>query len=207
MNKKIDYYITLLVGFITGVFMIPTAFNLGLKEKFLLMLIPLVAPIVWIIGMWIANFTSRWIAAMNQFSKFLVIGFMNTALDFGILNLLSSASGVTTGLKVGEINIPGFTVAIINSYFWNKLWVFGNNKEKGSFFGQVPKFAIITTIGLILNSGIIILLTTFFPPPVFIREHTWLNISKALATVFTLFWNFFGYRLVVFKKEQDNLKN
>lgn len=70
---------------------------------------------------------------IDQFSKFLVVGFMNTAIDFGILNLLMWLTGVYKGQWIILLNATAFAVAVINSYLWNKYWTFRAKeaKEKG----------------------------------------------------------------------------
>lgn len=59
-----------------------------------------------------------------QLLRFGAIGVLNTALDFLILNFVSKTLGVDSGFKLGQINIAGFILAVIQSYFWNKYWAF-----------------------------------------------------------------------------------
>lgn len=197
MTSKTDYAITALVGFLVGVFAIPTLFNLGVRQPFLLAALPIVVPPVWIFGVWLGAFLSRWISFLAQFSKFAAVGFLNTAIDFGTLNLLSAATGVTAGLIIGGVNIPGFTIAVFNSYFWNKLWVF-KDREETNIFADLPKFLLITFIGLIINSGIIVIGTTYAAPAGGYAPNVWLNLVKVAATAISLVWNFVGYKFLVF---------
>jgi len=59
-----------------------------------------------------------------QLLRFGAIGVLNTALDFLILNFVSKTLGVDSGFKLGQINIAGFILAVIQSYYWNKYWAF-----------------------------------------------------------------------------------
>lgn len=190
------------VGFLTGVFAVPTAYNLGVRSKLILLALPLILPPFFALGVWIGKILGKKIAFLPQFSRFVAIGFLNTAIDFGVLNLLSSASGVTSGLIVGGINIPGFLIAVTNSYVWNKLWVFRNTDgtTKEGFFHDLPKFLAVTVLGVALNSGIVVLATTYINPIATSNASVWLNLAKAAATLLTLVWNFLGYKFVVFKK-------
>ena len=198
MITKNDYLIGALVGFLSGIAAIPTAFNVGVHSAAKLLALPWIGAVAFVIGIWIAALLSRSMPFFVQFSKFIAVGFLNTAIDFGVLNLLSRVSGVSAGLILGGVNIPGFVVAVSNSYFWNKFWVF-ENKNGGKLFDDLPKFLAVTLIGIFINSGIIILVTTYIPSMFGLNKALWLNLAKAGATVLTLIWNFSGYKLFVFR--------
>lgn len=204
ISKK-DYYIAAIVGTLTGIFAIPTLFHLGLRNPFVFLFSIAIISVLWPFGVWLGIFLSRWLPFMAQVGKFVAVGFLNTAIDFGVLNLLSFLSGVTAGFVVGGVNIPGFIVAVSNSYLWNKLWVFKSESEKGSparegLFHDFPIFFAVSAIGLLLNSGMVILITTFVSPPFAVGAEAWLNVAKVIATVVSLVWNFLGFKFLVFKK-------
>ncbi len=196
---KQDYTIGALVGFLAGVFVIPTAFNVGIKSPLILALLPLVIPPVFVFGVWFGKFLSRWIPFFAQFGKFAAVGFLSATIDFGILNILSNLTGITAGFIIGGVNVPGFSVAVVNGYLWNKLWVFQDRDPEG-LFHDFPKFLAVTTTGLFLNSGIVILITTYIPPLFLLGGAAWLNVAKVAATAVILVWNFAGYKFVVFRK-------
>lgn len=196
MSDRENYLIGALVGFLTGVFAVPTLVNLGVHSWPVLMLLPLGVSLLLALGVWFGNFFSRWLAFTAQLGKFAAVGFLNTAIDFGVLNLLSAATGVTSGFIIGGVNTPGFIVAVINSYFWNKFWVFRGREEAVRDF---PKFIAVSVAGLFLNSGIIVLLTTYVPVPSTFGSAAWLNFAKFFATVLVFAWNFLGYKFLVFR--------
>ena len=200
MIQKIDYSIAALVGFLTGIFLVPTAINLGFKSYVVLFLLPLVAPLLIVFGVWLGKFISRWLSVMSQVSKFAAVGISNTAIDFGILNLLSMATGITAGLQIGGVNVPGFVAAVINSYFWNQNWVFKGRESGEGALHDFPKFLAVSLVGLLINSGIIILGTSFSAGLGDFSAVTVLNISKVAATGVVLGWNFVGYKFLVFRK-------
>ena len=200
MIQKIDYSIAVLVGFLTGVFLVPTAINLGFKSYTVLFLLPIAIPVLFAVGIWLGGFLSRWLAIMRQFSKFAAVGFSNTAIDFGILNLLSMATGVTAGLQIGGVNVPGFVASVLNSYFWNQNWVFKGRESGEGVLHDFPKFLAVSVTGLLINSGIIILGTNFSGILGDFSAVTVLNISKVVATGVVLMWNFIGYKFLVFRK-------
>ena len=197
--KKIDYAIAALIGFFTGIFAVPTAYNLGVGNPIILMALPWITAVLWIVGIAIGDVFSRRIAFLAQFAKFVAVGFLNTAIDFGVLNLLSRLSGITAGLVIGGVNLPGFLVAVFNSYLWNKFWVF-RDRGPEPLFADFPKFFAITAIGVLINSGIVISLTTYVPVLFDLGSNQWLNAAKVAATIITLFWNFAGYKFIVFRQ-------
>ncbi|MBU1292201.1 GtrA family protein [Patescibacteria group bacterium] len=135
---------------------------------------------------------------IKQFSKFVVIGFINTALDFAILNLLMWWTGIYSGSWIILLNIVSFSIAVFNSYFWNKYWTFKDkDKIEAKEFSQ---FVIVTLIGLAINSSIIFGVTTLISPMFGLSPELWANLAKAAATGFSLIWNFAGYKFFVFKK-------
>jgi len=139
---------------------------------------------------------------VNQFSKFVVIGVMNTAIDFGVLNLLMWQTGIYKGKWIILLNAIAFAVAVINSYFWNKYWTFKAKEadEPGEVAKEFSQFIMVTLIGLAINSGIVFGVTTFIPPFFGLSPELWANLAKVAATGLSLIWNFIGYKFIVFKK-------
>jgi len=139
---------------------------------------------------------------MRQFSKFIVIGLMNTAIDFAILNLLMWSTGIYGGRWIILLNVISFTIAVINSYFWNKFWTFRAKEadEPAEVAKEFSQFIMVTLIGLVINSSIVFGITTFIPPFFGLSKEVWANLAKVVATGFSLIWNFVGYKFIVFKK-------
>lgn len=196
---KTDFYIAGFIGFFTGVFLIPTLAHVDIRNYALLLALPLVFPIVIAGGIWLGDFLARWFGFFRQVARFSAVGILNTAIDFGILNILSLTTGITHGLIIGGVNTPGFVVAVINSYFLNKLWVFKGG-DRDHLLYDFPKFLAVTLVGLAINSGIVIVGTTYISPLMGASPSVWLNIVKFFATFFSLLWNFLGFKYFVFKK-------
>jgi putative flippase GtrA len=62
-----------------------------------------------------------------QILRFVVIGGLNTALDFVILNAVAKSFGIISGWQLAAVNVASFTIAVIQSYLWNKTWAFGHD--------------------------------------------------------------------------------
>ena len=197
--QKSDLGYSFAIGLVVGLFLLPILVNTDLYSKLSapLLLVFLFAglPIIFTIGLAFAGFISKKIPLFWQFAKFAQVGVLNTAIDFGILNLLIFATGITSGLSIIPLNAISFSTAIINSFFWNEKWVFKAKKE-----ANFITFVIVTLIGLAINSGIVYAITTFVPPTFVDSQKLWANLAKVLATGISLVWNFTGYRLIVFKK-------
>ncbi|MFA4999486.1 MAG: GtrA family protein [Parcubacteria group bacterium] len=133
-----------------------------------------------------------------QFGKFAVVGLLNTAIDFGVLNLLIFVTGVREGITIFFLNGISFAIATANSYLWNKYWTFRDRESVRVF--QIGQFLVISAIGAVLNSGIVYLISTFVSPLFNLSPAVWVNMAKILATGVSFIWNFAGYKFVVFKK-------
>ncbi len=196
-----DYSLGALAGFLTGICLIPTAWNIGYHHAGILAALPFVGAIGIMFGVWLGGLLSGLLPVLFQISKFAAVGFLNTAINFGVLNLFSIITGVTGGLSAGGINIPGTLIAASNSYVWNKLWVFRKIDNKG-FFNDVPKFTLVTILGLLVNSVVIILFTSFISPKFGFDARVWLNIGKFIATILGVLVDFVGYKFLVFRRNK-----
>lgn len=137
--------------------------------------------------------------ALRQFTKFVVVGFVNTSLDFLVLNFEIFITGISQGPGMFAQNAVSFSVATINSYYLNKKWAFKDNSQKNQVH-KFSQFLIVSLIGLIINSSTIFLITSFISPIFNINPILWANLAKVIATGFSLIWNFVGYKFFVFKK-------
>ena len=130
MTKK-DFIIGVIVGILVGLLSLPTVLNLNLVMGIMgEILIPFILAVLTVVGLLTMSFLSKWLAVLWQIGKFIVIGGLNTFLDFGVLNFLMLSSGVATGAGYSGFKGISFIIAVVNSYFWNKYWVFESAGEK-----------------------------------------------------------------------------
>lgn len=192
-----DYQIAALMGVGTGIFLIPTLIAAGVPPMFA----PsgsIILPPLFMLGIWVGRLTERMLGFGGRFSKYAAAGFLSFSIDFGILNIVSSLTGVTDGTAIGWVNIPGFSIAVINAYLWNRMWVFPRI-EGEKIFARFFHFLFVGIVGITLNSTIVVLVTTYIVHPVALTEHQWLNIAKIIATGIVILWNFFGYKAIAFR--------
>lgn len=132
----------------------------------------------------------------NQAFWFSVIGGINTALDFIILFVLTSF-----GVKIFIANIFSTGTTFIISFLLNKKITFksvSNNKKE--LIREMVLFILVTLFGLWVIQNIVISTTMPIFENLLKNKRISLLLSKLIATIFSLIWNFILYKKVVFKK-------
>jgi len=196
LNSR-NLLLSVLAAFLTAIFLPPTlqqkgiAITASIPTYYIYVGYTLIATV----GMVVMNFLGKKLPILWQLAKFGLVGVLNTAIDFGILNFLSVLTSATAGTALIPIKIGSFSVALVNSYFWNKGWVFEGKKR-----ASPVTFAIVSALGIIINVGTVYALTTIIEAPGNISPSLWLNVANVGATGLSMVWNYLGYRLVVFKK-------
>jgi len=201
---KKDIIYSLICGELTSWFLIFIIKNPYIEEfralakmESLVWILPILFPIIFVLGALIGQAISKFVRVIFQIVKFLEVGVLNTFIDIGILNLLVWQTGITSGGWLAPLNTISFLFAATNSYYWNKFWTFKKKKEtKG---GEFLQFLLISVIGWGINTGIVVLGTTFLTPIAAFSAGAWVNIVKLAATFISMAWNFIGYKFIVFK--------
>lgn len=132
----------------------------------------------------------------NQAFWFSVIGGINTALDFIILFVLASF-----GVKIFIANIFSTGTTFIISFLMNKKVTFksvSNNKKE--LIREMVLFILVTLFGLWVIQNIVISTAMPIFENLLKNKRISLLLSKLIATIFSLIWNFILYKKVVFKK-------
>ncbi len=203
--KKKDFLMAAIAGFFTALFLLPVLKNIKiLPVGYAVAALIVGLPILWAFVLVIGRILARWLGWIYQFAKFGILGFLNTAIDFGVLNLLSLYTGLTSGFIIGGVNVPGFVIAATNSYFWNKFWVFAKERKEGEKvnYSDFLTFVIVVVSGAVINGGAVVLVSTYVSPLFNFSPGQWLNAAKISATVISLVWNFLGFKFFVFKSRE-----
>ena len=195
--RKSDIYAGLIIGIMVALLLPVIARNIDVSIPYERALI-LVFPILTLLGLYIARVLSRVVPVIYQVAKFALVGALNTAVDFGVANFLIIISGIAVGTEVIAFKGISFTVAVINSYFWNKFWTF--RKKEGGGFGEFSQFLVVSFVGLGINLGVAYLVINTLSPVGGMSDKQWANVGFLVATFVALAWNFFGYKFIVFKK-------
>lgn len=89
-----------------------------------------------------------------QVLRFGAIGVINTALDFIVLNFLSKLLGINAGNELGALNVVSFSLAVVQSYYWNKYWTFGSSAI--SLVNNVRRLILVGGVGSISVLAVLI---------------------------------------------------
>jgi len=203
MKNKKDILLALVIGEICGLLMFFIIKNLATENPALASLIPfanylpLAFPLLCALGMFIVGLLEGVMPSLYQVAKFVLVGGTNFLIDMGVLNILIFISGVSVGMTQSAFKATSFTVAVVNSYFWNKFWVFKRTRTEtaGKEFLQ---FVMVSIIGFVINIGVDKALVDGLGPIGNIPVKTWAQLAAMGSAIIALFWNFAGYKFIVF---------
>lgn len=196
--RKVDIVVSLIIGFLIGVFFFISLkmLRLVIPQSWLLLI---ACPGLALLGLFVASFLGRKFLVVYQMAKFLLVGVLNTFLDLGVLNLLMRVFGIYTGLFYSLFKALSFLAATVNSYLWNKHWTF-EKREKVFAAREYLQFLIVATAGLLINVMIASLAVNVIGPQFGMTAEVWANIGAFAAVFIAWVWNFFGSKFIVFKK-------
>lgn len=132
--------------------------------------------------------------------KFILVGLLNTAVDFGIFNLLLLAFNVQPVVA----SIFSTTTAMVVSFLLNRNFVF---KRGGKFNGrEALQFFGVTLVGLWVVQSLVISQVSGFLHGMLFTPQAWASddIAKVVAIGASTVWNYLWYSRLVFatKKEE-----
>jgi len=159
--------------------------------------LPLVFPIFCAVFLYVSYLIGKKIKVIFQFGKFILVGGLNTVVDFGVLNLLIFLTSITSGWFYSIFKAISFLVATLNSYFWNKFWTFGKHNTTKSA-REFLQFLIVSITGLCINVGMASLVVNKIGVQWGLSSEVWANIGAAAGSISGLLWNFLGYKFIVF---------
>lgn len=130
---------------------------------------------------------------INRFQemfKFAVAGGTSFLVDFGILVFLVEVFSVNDILAAGI----SFTVSVIVNYIMCIIWVFDAADKKNAF--TIIVFVVSSVIGLGLNE--------FFMWLFIYCMHINYMVSKVIATLLVMVWNYIAKRQAVVMQNNKN---
>jgi putative flippase GtrA len=118
--------------------------------------------------------------------KFGIVGFLGFVIDFGLTFVFKEK------LKMNKFvaNALGFLISALVNFTVNRMWTFENHNPDLAL--QLGKFMAIASVALMLNSLIIYILNGK------IRINFY--VSKIIAVLFVMFYNFIMNSLFTFVK-------
>jgi len=196
---------SIILGLISGVFLVivlsslekdVAVFSKFLKYKPFIVLFVCLCLIIWVYGFYF--FASKRATAL-QFGKFSAVGQSNAAIDIGVLNLLILFTNIDSGIHFSVFKGTSFVFAIVNSFLWNKFWSF-ESKEKDGMGKQFIKFMGVALVGLLINVSVASFVVNYVGPQWGLSTRIWANVGVLSSVVFNIIWDFYGYKVLVFKK-------
>lgn len=138
---------------------------------------------------------------IKRFTKFAIVGGGGLILDYAILNALTLLFGMDSAPAVAI----AFVCAATNNFIWNRLWVYPESRVEKKR-KQLPVFLAVNAAGLLINEVILYLLEVPLAT-LLASDFLGLNLTKGIAAVVVMVWNFVVNRLVTFRmvKLQINL--
>ena len=121
-----------------------------------------------------------------RLARYLVVGTVATAIDFGCLFLLEGHMPLLVA------NTIAFLVANVANFLLAHAWVFGQPFD-GSIGAQYAKVFMVSLVGLALNDAVVWGGVVLLALPLF-----W---SKVIATGVALAWNFMARARWVYRAE------
>ena len=144
----------------------------------------------------------------ERFTKFVIVGTIGFILDFGTLTflievvnlpgLVAENTPFSVGVGLVLANTISFSLAVLSNFTLNRYWTYPESRTKRKRL-QLPQFALVSIVGLLINNVIFALTTPLFNSLLDILEFIPDSIdgympAKILATIVVLFWNFFVNR-------------
>lgn len=194
-----DIVLALIVGFLTGALAIPVVINLGIAIRIPLLLLPFIGAELFAAALLAACLVALRVPSFFEFTKFAVVGVLNSGVDFGILNALMLITGHASGSAFLAFKSISVTLGVINSYIWNKYWTFSAAKSSDAR-RELVSFMVVTLIAVGVNVAGADVIVNVIGAPSGISSKLWANIGAISGAGLTLFTNFFGYKFFVFRK-------
>jgi putative flippase GtrA len=114
--------------------------------------------------------------------KFGIVGSWGMVIDFSITILLKEKLKVHRYIS----SSAGFSAAATSNYLLNRIWTFQSNNPK--VVTEYGTFLLVSLIGLAVNNIFLFLFEKRFS----------FYLSKVLATIVTVLWNFFANYYITF---------
>ncbi len=204
MFKK-DYLYAGVIGIVTAFFgrlllinnevsLAYGSFSLPLWSLFLIL------PIAEFFAYIIASKLFSHILFLKQLGRFGIVGLMNVCVDIGIATTLRRAYNIDP-LNITDmlpVLMLASSIAIVNSYFWQRMWTFAEKAPPTR--KEFIAFVVVTLIGLGVNTAVSFVIIYSVGAFGVLSADRVLTISKIAATAVSLFWNFLGYKFIVFKE-------
>jgi putative flippase GtrA len=197
METSRDYKVAVCVGLASSVLWFFALSHLALASQGKLIATVLLLPVFFVLAI-SANHKLFKSDLFHKGIKFLIVGVLNTAIDFFVFDTLIGFTNIDSGIFVLVFKSISFLLALFNSYELNRLWTFGDKAATTRIKKEFTRFAAVTFASFLVNVGITAFIANVVHPLFGLSQVRWDNVAAAGATVLNLILNFAGYKLFVF---------
>ena len=124
-----------------------------------------------------------------QFFRYIFVGGASFVADYALLHIITEAFGVPYLIS----GIISFIAGLCVNFALSKLLVFSAKSDKKQATKEFIVFAIIAVCGLGITEGLMWIFTE--------KLGWYYMLSKAVAAVIVLFWNFFMKKILLYRKK------
>lgn len=140
------------------------------------------------------------VSPLLQLLRFCIVGGLNTFVDVLVFNLLILGLPTQDNGLLVIYNSLAYLVGAVNSFCWNKLWTFQQRSSVTN--GQLARFAMVTSLGILCNDAFLWLATTLFTS-FSLTSFLWVNVAKVCAIAGSVAVSYLGMRFSVFPKTHE----
>jgi putative flippase GtrA len=123
-----------------------------------------------------------------QFFRYIFVGGTAFVIDFGLLYVFTSYLNIYYLISA----VLSFLISVLVNYVMSTKWVFNQDNINNKLV-EFNLFILISTIGLVFTEIILYLLTDICG--------IYYMISKIIASILVLFWNFSARRVMYYGKK------
>ena len=123
-----------------------------------------------------------------QFFRYIFVGGIATVVDWGVLFLLTDFAEIHHLISA----IIAFAAGLITNFLLSKALVFNGNEARVNPVMEFISYGVIGVVGLGITELIMFLITDCL--------HQHYMLSKVIATVIVLVWNYLARKLIIYKK-------
>lgn len=122
-----------------------------------------------------------------QFFRYVFVGGIATAADWGVLYLLTSVAGIHHLVSA----VISFLAGLAVNFFLSKLFVFRENEARTNASAEFIGYGLIGAAGLGITEVIMFMMTD--------KLAVHYMISKATATMIVLAWNYLARKKIIYR--------
>jgi putative flippase GtrA len=128
-------------------------------------------------------------SGIRRIIQFAAVGVVNSTVDMALFAALVFIADVPLVIA----NTASYSGGLLNSFFFNKYWTFGDVERQLSTRFQLPVFVGANLVGLAI-ANVVLLITAMALPVI---------IAKLLSILCAAVWNFWASHTLVYRRAEE----